>query len=374
MSYKALLLIPRISLKMTSKDYKQTIIDSLDILRKRDLADKSPFGARAYAKVITQLKNFDGPITSYQDVQGIDGIGEKIQKKIKEILETGVLASAEKAKELYNIDALDAFQNIYGVGPAKATELVKAGYTNITQLREAIKKNPKLLNDKQKIGLKYYEDLLERIPRDEMEEHRDILDALKPVEMEDYETEIVGSFRREAQNSGDIDVLIRVPDGTDAKTAKENLALYVKMLEGFGYIEEVLALGEHKCMAVSRIDEELLSELDERRYMAIGRMYNGKARRLDLLMTPDDEYAYAILYFTGSDRFNVAFRQYALDKGYTLNEHKLTPIRTGVTTVPYMKTEKDIFKFLGLRYIEPSKRVDHNQIIPIKSRPKVAPQ
>jgi DNA polymerase/3'-5' exonuclease PolX len=353
MSNKALLLIPRISLKMSSKDYKQTIIDSLDILRKRDLADKSPFGARAYAKVITQLKNYEGPITSYQDVQGIDGIGEKIQKKIKEILETGVLASAEKAKELYNIDALDALQKIYGVGPTKATELIKAGYTSIPQLREAIKKNPKLLNDKQKIGLKYYEDLLERIPRAEMEEHRDILHTLLPDEMADYDTEIVGSFRREAVSSGDIDVLIRVPDGTDSKTAKDNLALYVQMLQGFGYIEEILALGEHKCMAISR-------------------MYNGKARRLDLLMTPDEEYAYAILYFTGSDRFNVAFRQYALDKGYTLNEHKLTSIRAGVPAVPYMKTEKDIFKFLGLRYIEPSKRVDHNQIIPIRSKPKVA--
>ena len=101
-------------------------------------------------------------------------------------------------------------------------------------------------------------------------------------------------------------------------------------------------------------------------------MYQGKARRLDLLMTPDEEYAYAILYFTGSDRFNVAFRQYALDKGYTLNEHKLTTFREGVSQPPYMKTEKDIFKFLGLRYIEPSKRVDGNQIIPIKSRPQVA--
>jgi DNA polymerase/3'-5' exonuclease PolX len=339
---------------MSSKDYKQTIIDSLDVLRKRDLADKAPFGARAYAKVISQLKNYDGPITTYRDVETIDGIGEKIQKKIKEILETGVLTSAEKAKELYNIDALDALQNIYGVGPAKATELIKAGYTSIAQLREEIKKNPKILNDKQKIGLKYYEDLLERIPRNEMEEHRDILDSLKPDEMTEYDTEIVGSFRREAVNSGDIDVLIRVPYNVDAKTAKANLALYVKMLEGFGYIEEILALGEHKCMAISR-------------------MYNGKARRLDLLMTPDEEYAYAILYFTGSDRFNVAFRQYALNKGYTLNEHALTPIRTGVPTVPYMKTEKDIFKFLGLRYIEPSKRVDGNQIISIKSRPKIAP-
>ena len=334
-------------------DYKQIIIDSLEVLRKRDVADKEVFSARAYAKVITQLKNYNGTITEYDDVKNITGIGAKMEKKIKEILETGTLAAAEKAREIYNIDALDALQNIYGVGPAKATELVKAGIVSISQLRDEVKSNPKLLNDKQKIGLKYYEELLERIPRTEMEEHRDILQTLLPDEMSEYDTEIVGSFRREATNSGDIDVLIRVPFNADTKTAKANLELYVKMLEGFGYIEEILALGEHKCMAISR-------------------MYNGKARRLDLLMTPDEEYAYSILYFTGSDRFNVAFRQYAIDKGYTLNEHTLTPIKAGVQTPPYMKTEKDIFKFLGLRYIDPSKRVDGNQIISIKSRPKVA--
>jgi DNA polymerase beta len=334
-------------------DYKQIIIDSLEVLRKRDVADKAVHSARAYAKVITQLKNYNGTITEYDDVKNITGIGAKMEKKIKEILETGSLAAAEKARELYNIDALDALQKIYGVGPAKSTELVKSGIISISQLRDEVKSNPKLLNDKQKIGLKYYEELLERIPRTEMEEHRDILHTLLPDEMTEYDTEIVGSFRREATNSGDIDVLIRVPFNVDAKTAKANLELYVKMLEGFGYIEEILALGEHKCMAISR-------------------MYNGKARRLDLLMTPDEEYAYAILYFTGSDRFNVAFRQYAIDKGYTLNEHTLTPIKAGVQTPPYMKTEKDIFKFLGLRYIDPSKRVDGNQIISIKSRPKVA--
>lgn len=336
-----------------SKDYKQTIIDSLDVLRKRDQADKSPFGARAYAKVISQLRDHDGPITSYEDIQTIDGIGEKISKKIKEILETGSLASAERAKELYNIDALDTLQGIYGVGPAKATELVTQGYTSIKQLREAIKVAPKLLNDKQKIGLKYYEDLLERIPRIEMEEHRDVLESLLPDEMSEYNLDIVGSFRRETESSGDIDVLLRMPVHTDSKSAKEHLSLYVKMLEGFGYITDILALGEHKCMAISKI-------------------YNGKSRRLDLLMTPDIEYAYALLYFTGSDKFNVAFRQHALNKGYTLNEHALTPIKPDVKEVPYMRTEKDIFKFLGLRYIEPSKRVDHNQVIQIKSRPKVS--
>lgn len=333
-------------------DHKQTIIDSLEILRKRDTANKEVFSARAYAKVIAQLKTHAAAITSYEDVKGITGIGAKMELKIKEILKTGFLESAQKAKELYNIDALEALQNIYGVGPAAASALVKAGITSINQLREAIKTNPKLLNDKQKIGLKYYEDILERIPRSEMEEHYKILLDLKPDTMTDYEIEIVGSYRREVNTSGDIDVLIRNPNGINSKTAKKNLALYVKALEEAGYIKEILALGEHKCMAISKTDVV--------------------ARRLDLLMTPDEEYAYALLYFTGSDRFNVAFRQYALDKGYSLNEHMFTKMRDDVKEVPYMESEKDIFKFIGLRYIEPSKRIDGNQIIPVRSKPKVS--
>lgn len=336
-----------------AKDHKSTIIDSLEILRKRDTANKEVFSARAYAKVIAQLKTHPTPITVYEDLKSVTGIGAKMEAKIKEILSTGTLEAAQKAKELYNIDALEALQNIYGVGPTAATALVKAGITSIDQLREAIKENPKLLNDKQKIGLIYYEDLLERIPRKEMEEHRRIITSLKPKSMADYETEIVGSYRRGAETSGDIDVLIRVPKGVNSTMAKKNLAVYVKALEEAGYIKELLALGEHKCMAISKTDVV--------------------ARRLDLLMTPDEEYAYALLYFTGSDRFNVAFRQYAIDKGYSLNEHTLTKITTTDTiAIPYMESEKDIFKFMGLRYIEPSHRLDKNQIMSAKAKPKVA--
>ena len=340
---------------------KSNIINSLEILRKRDSANKEVFSARAYAKVIAQLKTHDTAITSYEDLKNVVGIGAKMEAKIKEIIRTGTLETAQKAKELYNIDALDALQNIYGVGPAAATALVKAGITSVNQLREAIKETPALLNDKQKIGLKYYEDLLERIPRSEMEEHRRIITALKPQSMADYEIEIVGSYRRGADTSGDIDVLIRVPKGVPNGAERTTvLALYVKALEEAGYIKELLALGEHKCMAISKTDVV--------------------ARRLDLLMTPYEEYAYALLYFTGSDRFNIAFRQYAIDKGYSLNEHRLTRISatvavttattTTTVTIPYMGLEKDIFKFIGLRYIEPAHRIDKNQIISVRTKPK----
>jgi DNA polymerase beta len=320
----------------------------LDILRKRDLADKQPFKARAYANVIGQLKRMDQPVLVYDDLAAIQGMGDQIKKKIKEILETGSLQSAEKAKKLYHIDILDQLQNIYGIGPAKATELVQGGIRSIQQLRDE-SMHTKLLNDKQTIGLKYYEELLERIPREEMMEHEDVLKHYGG----DLSLELVGSYRRGTPTSGDIDVLINVPMGTTAASAKKQLADYVQQLINVGYIEEILALGEHKCMAICRIDE------------------SSTARRLDLLLTPQQEYAYALLYFTGSDRFNVAFRQYALEKGYTLNEHIMKPIKS-VDQPPFMESEKAIFTFLGLRYVDPDQRVDGKQIILLRKRPTIA--
>jgi len=332
-------------------DYKSAIIDALDTLRKRDIAEKQPFKARAYATVINQLKDMN-QISTYDDLKDIKGVGEQIEKKIKEILATGQLKTAEKAKELYQLDALDAFQKIFGVGPVRATELVKMGFKTIDELKEAVKTQPKLLNDKQTIGLKYYDDLLLRIPREEMNQHKGYIYEFLPSEFV-FNTEIVGSYRRGLQSSGDIDVLICLPK--EERDGPLLLSEYVHTLQVEGYIEEVLALGAHKCMAICRFGKDY------------------PARRLDLLLVLEEEYAYSLLYFTGSDRFNVAFRQHALSKGYSLNEHTLTLIQPGKPVPPVMETEKDIFAFMGLRYIEPVERVDAKQIIPLRKKPKVTP-
>ena len=333
-------------------DYKSLLIDALDTMRKKEVLEKQTFRARAYATVIRQLKERAEPVTCYEDIQHFQGVGEKIREKIKEIMETGQLQSAERVKETYATDAMDVLQHIYGVGPAKVRELIQMGIRTVEQLRMELERNPLLLNAKQTIGLRYYEELRERIPREEMEAHRDLLPTHLPAEMKDWETEIVGSFRRGLPTSGDIDMLIRVPPLITNQTAKTLLAAYVARMKEAGYIEEVLALGEHKCMAICRL---------------------GKARRLDLLLTPNEEYACAILYFTGSDQFNVAFRHHALEKGYTLNEHRLTPLQADVAIPPQMKTEKDIFRFLGLRYIAPDQRVDKHQIMK-QGQPRVAIQ
>ncbi len=315
------------------------------------MMDKQPFRARAYATVIKQLTQLEYPIHTFDDMYYIKGMGEKITEKVKEILSTGQLQSAERIKTTHSVDAFETLQHIYGVGPAKVRELLQHGIQSVEELRNAVKKNPLLLNEKQKVGLQYYEDLLQRISREEMEMHRAALPQWLPDEMQLWETEIVGSFRRGAETSGDIDMLIRVPPSTSNLAAKHLLSTYVENMKQAGYIEEVLALGEHKCMAICR--------------------YKGlQARRLDLLLTPDEEYAYALLYFTGSDQFNVAFRNHALAMCYTLNEHRLTPLTEDKPAPPPMKKEDDIFRFLGLRYIPPHERINKDQILK-RNKPKV---
>lgn len=311
------------------------IIELLDVLRRNDIAEKRHFQAVAYAKAISALKALAIPdITSLADVSDVDGVGEKIQKKIEEILKTGSLASAERILANPRFTASEALLNVYGVGPVKAKQLIDGGVTSIAGLREAVENDPTLLTDAQKIGLHYYEDLLQRIPREEMMAHEKMIMKLLDTT---YQATIVGSYRRQAETSGDIDVLLCLPDSMSAAQRK---VFFAKTVSGFtkkGYLVSTLALGNTKCMGVCQLP--------------------GKpARRLDLLVIPAVEYAYAILYFTGSDLFNVAFRSHCLEMGYTLNEHGMKP--TGMKPVPPpMKTEKDIFDFMRLVYVDPPSRV-----------------
>jgi len=347
-------------------DYKPVIIDALRVLEARDRADKKPFSVRAYATVLRHLEAHPAPIRSLAEIPVFQGVGEKIKKKMEEIVETGRLEAAEKAKADYPLEALALFGGIYGIGPVKARELVEMGLRTIIDLRIELHMRPDLLHEKQKAGLFYYEDLVERIPREEMREHDMYLQGVvTQVLGQGVSMTIVGSYRRGAETSGDIDVIIRIPssDGqsplergvfvehTECLHGASSLERLARALETAGYMEYILALGEKKCMGIARLPAQ------------------NKARRVDFLITPEHEYACALLYFTGSDMFNVAFRQHALQKGYTLNEHGMTPMGDAPAPPPF-HTEQDIFRFLSLQYVEPSKRVEGALRTLIK-RPKV---
>jgi len=324
-------------------DYSPLIISELDILRRVSaLETAGTFKVRAYANAIKAIKLL-GPIRSVSNIPAPtkgDGLGAEIRKKMAQIIETGSLSIPAAVRD--KASALEVFLNIYGVGPKKAEDLIASGYTSLAGLRADVKKDPKLLNKNQKIGLQYYEDLLTRIPRAEMDRHAATLMANKPAALEGV---IVGSYRREKPDSGDIDMLLRTSGPTvDAASA---LTDFVKTLKDGGYIQEVLAHGDHKCMAICALPAAAGG--------AGGPSSVAASRRLDLLITPPAEFPFAVFYFTGSDTFNVAVRAHALTRGFTLNEHGIVQVSTG-RSVSGVKTEKDIFSLLKLVWREPKDR------------------
>ena len=321
-------------------DYKQKIIDELTVILEREKQNGNTFKIRAYQRVIPQLRALHY-IKSLDDIKNVDGIGKGIKDRIKEILETGQLNSAEEAKKDPKTTIIKEFMNIYGIGTVKSKNLYEV--EKVTSIEELREKADKLLNEKQKIGLKYYEDLLERIPRKEMLYHEKVIKKIvATISRNKFVATIVGSFRREKPDSGDIDVLLSYPE-TEAekpfsKTEAESIfKQIVDEMVKLNYITDILALGSKKCLAICRKENE-------------------KTRRLDLLLTPPDEYPYAILYFTGSDKFNIQMRRKALELGYSLSEHGLIPMRENVEVPDDLKTEKEVFKFLKMDYLEPKDR------------------
>jgi DNA polymerase beta len=100
-----------------------------------------------------------------KEAQQLDGIGKKIAAKIDEILESGKLEKLDHELEDENTVAINEIAQVTGIGPAAARKFVfEDGIKSLDDLR----KNFSKLNKHQQIGLKYFEEFNERIPRAEV--------------------------------------------------------------------------------------------------------------------------------------------------------------------------------------------------------------
>ena len=212
---------------------------------------------------------------------------------------------------------------------------------NIRSIEDLREKQDKVLNNLQRIGLKYYEDILERIPRNEISKYDCEFMKVFKKESQTINTyyEIVGSYRRGAINSGDIDVIITSDD-------RSVFQRVIDTLISKNMIIEVLSRGDTKCLVVAKLTPR------------------SKARRVDFMFTTREEYPFAILYFTGSKDFNTAMRGHALKMGLSMNEHGFTKKDTQQKIVyDDILSEKDIFDKLNLVYVPPEKRIDIRSLV-----------
>ncbi len=315
--------------KRWNEEFIKVLEELADIMQRQG----EPFKSRAYQKAQETIMTYENDISDLAQVQDLPGIGKTITSKLDEYMKTGTLRLLERERA----NPVNLLTKIYGVGPKKAEELVKAGVTSI----EALRARPELLNDVQKIGLKYFEAIETRIPRSEIDQYKTIFQAAVPA---GAQMEIVGSYRRGAQNSGDIDIIITGPDAAVMKQFMDRL-IQDKI------VIEILSRGKTKSLTIAQLPGA--SE-------AAGPSA-GVPRRVDFLYSPPDEYAFALLYFTGSKIFNTVQRHRALQLGYSLNEHglyKMTEGKKGAKIEGAFPSEQAIFSILKMKYKEPIERID----------------
>ena len=330
-------IMPTTTTSSPQKSYNEDFIKILGELKEIQTGLGEHFRATAYSRAEEELIKYGKPIYSVDQIKSLPHIGKTIIEKLNEFVNTGKLNAIEKEKN----NPILVLTKIHGVGPKKAQELIDKGITTIDMLRA----NEKLLNAKQKIGLKYYEDINKRIPRSEIELYKQMLESnFKEIAPPGSSFQIVGSYRRGAENSGDIDIIITNKDN--------NISAYSKFLDDLikkNIVIEVLSRGSTKSLTIAKLPDDPTAI----------------PRRLDFLYTPPSEYAFALLYFTGSKYFNVVMRQHALDMGFSLNEHGLSKVIKGKKSEPltnYFPDEESIFEFLNLVYKDPSERKNAQSI------------
>jgi NAD-dependent DNA ligase len=297
-----------------------------------------PFKAKAYNSAKEAIDKFPGQsIVSILQLKDVPNIGKSCLQVIDEFLKTGKVQILENNKN----NPIQIFADIYGIGPKKAKELVE--HHKITSLLELRVKQTEVLNNVQQVGLKYYEDILQRIPRVEIDHYFKLFEQAASTQP-GLTFEIVGSYRRGAQDSGDIDVILTAPK-------EANYIAFIELLIKTRIIIEVLSRGKSKCLVISRLPS-----------IKPGTNINSNhvARRVDFLFCSKEEYPFSLLYFTGSKLFNTNMRAHAQTLGYSMNEHgfTLTSMKnaTPLVSSTSFHSEQDIFTFLNLEFVSPIER------------------
>jgi DNA ligase (NAD+) len=338
----------------TTKRWNEEFIQILETLSNLMSKKGEVFRARAYQKAQETIMNMTHTdITSVKMLESVPNIGKTILEKLEELVETGTVELIEHEKN----NPIHIFSEIYGVGPKKAQELVALGITSIAHLRS---RQNDVLNNIQRVGLRYYEDILKRIPRAEIDAYHSLFANIFKNHLPDQATfEIVGSYRRGAENSGDIDVIVTSEDNN-----ANNFVSFIDFLIKEGVIVEVLSRGPSKCLVIAKLFK------------------SDTFRRVDFLWATKEEFPFSILYFTGSKIFNTVMRHIALTKGCTMNEHGISDLSDKTRLKQVFHTEKDIFDFLGIVYKEPHERTDGRAVVikelhinhsatTLKNKPKV---
>lgn len=298
------------------------LADILGLIGSYYIASRDTYRARSFNSASAKIAAHEFAILSgAQARKELTGIGDSIETAIDEYINTGTIQRLQEleAKFPERRETVDYFRSFYGIGPVTAVRLYDQGLRTLEDLW--FRGN---LNEAQKLGVLWRDHIGVKIPREEM----DLINMKIGEILNKYGIHwiIAGSYRRGEPTSGDIDLLVESRPDLDMNSL---VGLLKEILPA------ILSKGEKKVMSMIRLDEK----------------HDG--HRIDIRLVPPESWAPALMYFTGSQKFNILMRQRAIQLGMLLNEYGL--FRGDIPL--QINSEEDIFRELHVRYFVPEHRI-----------------
>ena len=301
-----------------------------------EIKGENPFRSRAYhnaSRILEGLTELESLVEAGELTQ-IKGIGQGLSEEITEMVTQGKSTHLKELRKSIPEGVLDMLR-VPGLGPKKVKVLYEElELQNLGELEYACKENRLL--DLKGFGEKTQTNVLKGIELLKksagryhfnvawVQAHR--LKKFIAKQKSVLQTEIAGSLRRHKETIGDIDILASL------KGSSKNI---MKAFREHPEVEDVLVSGDTKTSV---------------------RLKTGI--QVDLRVVSQEEFPFALLYFTGSKEHNTALRQIAKDKNLKLNEYGLFKGKKSLKC----KDEAAIYQELGLHFVPPELRENLGEI------------
>ncbi len=306
-----------------------------------ELKGENRFKSIAYsnaARTLETLQEDLGALIREERLGEIKGIGEALTEKITILFQTGRLPYYEELKASFPEGLLDCLR-ISGLGPKKVKVLwEKMGVESMGDLRLSCERG--LVARLDGFGEKTQAKILEGIANldkyrglflyvEAFHSAQPILDALRTCPSV-QQVEIAGSLRRKKEVVRDLDFVVSTRDPE----------IVMKVFTSLPQVEKITNQGKTKSSVI---------------------LNNGI--QADVRCVLEEEFPFALNYFTGSKEHNIAMRQRAIEQNKKLNEYGLFEIKMATEKFIPCKDEKVLYRSLGLDYVEPELREDMGEIM-----------
>jgi DNA polymerase (family 10) len=295
-----------------------------------EIRGEDSFKIRAYHRAAEQVSRLNQSLQGMKEeqIRAIPGIGEKIARKIGEILSTGTFPELEEVRTGIPATLIELL-NLEGVGPKTIARLWRTmGIQSLEDLEKAARGHR--IRALKGFGEKKEADILHAIQLYRSQGSRmNRLQADRVVQcvsaaFPEGSYDVAGSYRRGKSTIGDIDIV------TTLSPSLVNPRLR-------GVVEEMIDEGERRSSV------------------------RCQGQRVDIRFSRPEEYGSMLLYLTGSKEFNIRLREIALSRGLKLNEYGIEDKRGG--QMHTFSREEDMFTFLGMDYVPPELREDQGEIV-----------